>query len=104
MMLQITNSPEFIGWLLQQAPVVVVMGAAIYWLTKRLSKAEKDKTDLAKEVIKLTVLWEEKGDRLELKSEKNELKNDKIDERNLKLTEEILKLLREIKLIVTNKR
>jgi len=94
--LQTGVAPEILSWLVQQAPVIVVMGAAIYWLAKKLNKAETDKDDLAKDVIKLTTLWEEKSDKIDAKS-------DKIDERNLKLTEQILELLRDIKLIVSNK-
>jgi hypothetical protein len=84
---------NIINWLLQQAPVVVVMGAAIYWLANRLKKAENDKDELAKDVIKLTTLWEEKSDKLDVKSEK-------LGEENTKVNEEILVLLREIKMIV----
>tara|TARA_R110000796_G_scaffold58413_5_gene134898 strand:- start:5790 stop:6083 length:294 start_codon:yes stop_codon:yes gene_type:complete len=89
-------TPDLLTWLIQQAPVVVVMGLAIYWLTKKLNKAESDKDELAKDVIKLTTLWEEKSDKLDVK-------NEKTDERNLKLTEQILDLLREIKTIVSSK-
>ena len=87
-------TPDLLTWLIQQAPVVVVMGAAIYWLAKKLNKAEQDKDDLAKDVIKLTTLWEEKSDKLDAKNDKN-------DERDLKLTEQILELLRDIKVIVS---
>lgn len=45
-------------WLIQQAPVIVVMGIAIYYLATKLTKAEKDKDELAKEVIRLTSIWE----------------------------------------------
>ena len=92
--LQTGIAPEILSWLVQQAPVIVVMGAAIYWLAKKLNKAETDKDDLAKDVIKLTTLWEEKSDKLDAK-------NEKTDERNLKLTEQILELLREIKILVS---
>jgi hypothetical protein len=84
---------NIINWLVQQAPVVVVMGAAIYWLANRLKKAENDKDELAKDVIKLTTLWEEKSDKLDVKSEK-------LGEKNTKVNGEILVLLREIKMIV----
>lgn len=50
------------SWLLQQAGIVVVMGVAIFWLTKRYSKSEQEKTDLAREVIKLTTAYETKLD------------------------------------------
>jgi len=72
------------------------MGAAIYWLANRLKKAENDKDELAKDVIKLTTLWEEKSDELDVK-------NEKLGEKNTKVNEEILVLLREIKMIVTKR-
>jgi hypothetical protein len=87
---------NIINWLLQQAPVVVVMGAAIYWLADRLKKAENDKDELAKDVIKLTTLWEEKSDKLDVR-------NEKLGEKSTKVNEEILVLLREIKMIVTER-
>lgn len=52
------------GWLLQQAPVVVVMGIVIYWLSKRLVKSEDEKDKLSTSVIKLTTLWESKASEL----------------------------------------
>lgn len=73
-------------WLLEQAPVIVVMGVVIWWLAKKLNKAETDKDDLAKDVIKLTTLWEEKSDKLEDKNEKSR--------------ELILDLLRDIKALL----
>lgn len=60
-LLQVVNS-DLSSWLIQQAPVVVVMGVVVYWLAKRYEKAEQDKSDLAKEVIKLTVAYETKLD------------------------------------------
>ena len=94
MVVLLAQTPELVSWLIQQAPVVVVMGAAIYWLAKKLNKAEGDKDEMAKEVIKLTTLWEEKSDKIEEKAEKN-------DEKNSKVTEQILELLRDIKISVT---
>jgi hypothetical protein len=88
-------SPDLLNWLVQQAPVVVVMGAAIWWLAKKLTKAEDDKDELAKDVIKLTALWQEKSDKIDQKSEKN---NDK----NLLVNEQIIEMLREIKNLVIN--
>ncbi|PZR04732.1 MAG: hypothetical protein DI539_25370 [Flavobacterium psychrophilum] len=70
-------------WLLQQAPVIVVMGIVIWWLAKRLEKAQDEKDVLSKDVVKLTTIWEEKA-------------NDGKDE-------EILRLLTEIKTIVSAK-
>lgn len=89
-------TPDLLNWLIQQAPVVVVMGAAIWWLAKKLNKAESDKDELAKEVIKLTALWEEKSDKIDAKNEKNEEKYEKV-------TEQILELLRNIREIVSQK-
>lgn len=88
------TEPTLVHWLVQQAPVVVVMGAAIYWLAKKLNKAESDKDEMAKEVIKITALWEEKSDKIDAK-------NEKLDEKNTRNNEIILDLLREIKTEVT---
>ena len=49
-------------WLLGQSGIAVVLGLVIYWLKGRYEKSEDEKSDLAKEVIKLTVLWEQKSD------------------------------------------
>ncbi|MDG3581765.1 hypothetical protein [Galbibacter pacificus] len=54
------NTVDIWQWLVQQAPVVVVMGVAIYYLAKKLTKAEDDKDTLAKDVIRLTAIWEER--------------------------------------------
>ena len=51
-------------WLLQQAPVVVVMGVVIWWLAKQLTRKDKLVSELSKEVIKLTTLWETKSEQL----------------------------------------
>jgi DNA-binding transcriptional regulator YhcF (GntR family) len=61
-LLQITADSTIANWLLEQAGLVTVMGVVIYWLAKRYEKAEQDKSDLAKEVIKLTVAYETKLD------------------------------------------
>lgn len=50
------------SWLLQQSPVIIIMGIVIYWLAKRYERSENDKSELAKEVIKLTVAYETKLD------------------------------------------
>lgn len=65
-------------WLLNQAGLVVVMGVVIWWLAKRYEKAEQDKTDLAKEFIKLMVSVEskmdlDKSDNSEIKQQLNKL-------------------------------
>lgn len=61
MLLQITDS-NLMSWLLQQSPVIIIMGIVIYWLAKRYERSENDKSELAKEVIKLTVAYETKLD------------------------------------------
>jgi len=76
---------EITTWLLQQAPVVAVMGVVIYWLAKRLEKAQDDKDLLSKDVVKLTTIWEEKYQNESNKEEK------------------IITLLTEIKTIVSSK-
>lgn len=77
-------------WLIQQAPVIVVMGIVIYWLSKRLVRAEDQKDELSKEVIKLTTIWEEKGKSL--------------GEEDRYTKQEILTILQEIKLLLTQRR
>lgn len=59
-LLQIEST--LITWLVDQAGLVVLMGVVIWWLAKRYEKAEQEKSDLAKEVIKLTVAYETKLD------------------------------------------
>jgi hypothetical protein len=54
---------NLITWLLQQSPAIVVKGVWIYWLQKRYTDSENEKTELAKNVIKLTVAYENKLDR-----------------------------------------
>tara|TARA_R110000796_G_scaffold11198_5_gene37389 strand:+ start:15383 stop:15664 length:282 start_codon:yes stop_codon:yes gene_type:complete len=87
LLLEATTS-GLLTWLVEQAPVVVVLGVVIYWLQKKLNKAEIDKDSLAKDVIKLTTLWEEKSDKME--------------NRNEKTNNQILDLLRDIKAILKN--
>ncbi len=52
---------ELTKWLLEQAPVVSLMGIVIFWLQRRLVKAEDEKDKLSKDVIKLTTMWESKA-------------------------------------------
>ncbi len=55
---------EVFGWLKDQAPVIVVMGVVIYWLSKQLIK-ERDRNDqLTENVIKIATLWEAKSQSL----------------------------------------
>ena len=76
-------------WLLEQAPVIVLMGVVIWWLAKRLIKSQSEKDELAKDVIKVATLWEEKSEKLE--------------ENSTKTKEQILELLRDIKMLVKGK-
>lgn len=85
------------NWLVQQAPVVVVMGVIIWYLAGKLNKAESEKDEMAKDVIKLTVLWEEKTDKLDHKSSKQ-------SEKITADSQKILELLQEIKLLLSNKK
>jgi hypothetical protein len=86
--------PTIVSWLVQQAPVVVVMGVIIWYLAKKLNKAESEKDEMAKDVIKLTVLWEEKSDKLDAKAAKQ-------SEKSAADSQQILELLREIKLLIS---
>lgn len=78
------ESTEMWTWLVQQAPVIVVLGIVVYWLAKRLEKAQDEKDILSQDVVKLTTIWEEK------------YKDDSGKDG------EIIKLLTEIKTIVSN--
>ena len=73
-------------WLLEQAPLTVVMGTVIWWLSQRLSKAEKEKDEISREVIKLATLWERK-------TEKSEEDDDVLKQQILKSLDEIKTLL-----------
>jgi uncharacterized protein YgfB (UPF0149 family) len=88
MLLTMLAGVEIGMWLLEQAPVIVLMGVVIVWLVKKLNKSEKEKDELAKEVIKLATLWEERSD--------------KLDEASEKTKEQILEFLRDIKMLVKN--
>lgn len=86
MLMTIFLAAEIGMWLLEQAPVIVLMGVVIWWLAKKLNKSEKEKDELAKDVIRVATLWEEKSDKLENNSDK--------------MKEQILELLRDIKMLV----
>ena len=77
-------------WLLQQAPVVVVMGIVIWWLAKQLLAKDKLVSDLSKEVIKLTTLWETKSEQL----------TDKTSEGY----DEVLRILKELRSLLINRK
>lgn len=85
----IAMNAEIAPWLLEQAPLTVVMGVVIWWLSNRLSKSEKDKDEISREVIKLATLWEKKTE--------NDANEDDL------LKHQILKSLEEIKTILNNK-
>ena len=55
---------ELTSWLFEQLGTIVVMGVVIWWLQKRLVKAEDEKDKLSQDVIKLTTLWESKANSL----------------------------------------
>lgn len=77
-------------WLLLQAPVVVVMGVVIWWLAKQLLAKDKLVSDLSKEVIKLTTLWETKSEQL----------SDNTSEGY----EEVLRIIKEVRSLLINRK
>lgn len=81
------------GWLFDQAPVIIVMGICIYWLAKKLTKAESEKDKLSSSVIKLTALWETKATDLSQESEDAK-----------KFRREAIQLLKSIKKTLDNKK
>lgn len=85
----IAMNAEIAPWLLEQAPLTVVMGVVIWWLSNRLSKSEKDKDEISREVIKLATLWEKKTE--------NDANEDDV------LKQQIIKHLEEIKSILNNR-
>ena len=81
---------DIVTWLLEQAPVVIIMGAVIYWLQAKLIRAEEEKDSLARDVIQLTTLWEEKSQ--------------EIEDTNEKSRQRITELLNDIKTLILNRR
>tara|TARA_R110000772_G_scaffold145504_1_gene255443 strand:+ start:7731 stop:7982 length:252 start_codon:yes stop_codon:yes gene_type:complete len=55
-------SSQILTSLLENSLVFGIMGVIIFWLSKRYEKSEEEKSELAKEVIKLTVAYENKID------------------------------------------
>lgn len=55
---------ELYMWILKQTPLVALMGVVIYWLAKRYEKEKASKDELARDVIKISTLWEEKADKM----------------------------------------
>lgn len=49
-----------LNWLFSQGTAVSIMGIIIWWLAKRYEKVDIEKNELAKDVIKLTTLYESK--------------------------------------------
>jgi hypothetical protein len=73
------ENATLIEWLLGQTTIVSILGIIIYVLYKRMTKAEDQSIELSKDVIKLTIAWENKAD--------NDLRNN----------QEIRDLLKEIR-------
>jgi len=44
-------------WLIQQSPVIVVMGVVIWWLAKKYTDKDRELETLAKDFIQLSVKW-----------------------------------------------
>ena len=62
----------FSEWLIQQAPVIVVMGVAIYWLAKAYQGERKRNRNLSDKVVELCTLWEHKAGQInEIESERS---------------------------------
>lgn len=78
-----------LNWLLEQAPVIALMGVVIWWLAKRLVKSEDQKEKLSENVIKITTLWESKASDL--------------GEDDKEFKEKVLHGLNEIKFLLKNK-
>ena len=51
---------SMIEWLFSQGTAVTIMGIIIWWLVKRYERVDNEKNELAKDVIKLTTLYESK--------------------------------------------
>ena len=56
----VTETADVGNWLLNQAPVVTVLGIVIWWLVKKYESALNKNNSLADAVIKITLLWEER--------------------------------------------
>lgn len=53
-------------WLLEQVPVVVVMGVVIVVLFREYKKKDKEVAEMSQHVIKLATLYEVKADEMKL--------------------------------------
>lgn len=51
---------SLMDWLINQGASVTILGIIIYVLYKRYDRAEEEKNQLSKDVIKLTTLYETK--------------------------------------------
>lgn len=78
---------DLIPWLLEQAPLTVVLGVVIWWLVKKLSSVEKERDEISKEVIKLATLWEKK-------TEQSDDEDDELKRKILNSLEEIKNTLK----------
>ena len=59
------------NWLLQQAPVIVVMGIAIWWLVRQLAKKDKQLLQVSKSAIELATKYETKCEYLSGKNKES---------------------------------
>lgn len=50
------------SWLLEQAPVIVVMGVVIWWLARQYLRKDKQLTQVSEKAIQLSTKWEEKAE------------------------------------------
>lgn len=71
------------GWLIEQIPVVVVMGVVIWWLARKLDKVEDQRNALSESFMKLTTLYESRVN-----------KNDDMSEDIIEKLEEIVNILK----------
>lgn len=51
------NNVDIWTWLIQQSPVIVVMGVVIWWLAKKYTDKDRQLETLAKDFIQLSVKW-----------------------------------------------
>lgn len=71
------------AWLVEQVPVIVVMGVVIWWLARKLDKVEGQRNGLSESFMKLTTLYESRVN-----------KNDELSEDIIKKLDEIIGLIK----------
>lgn len=76
-------------WLLQQSPVIVVMGVAIWWLAKQLMRKEAQLEQISEKAIQLATKWEEKAEHI---GDKNKESHQLIMDTQKIIADEIAKL------------